>query len=250
MPSNHLESLGFVVENEEEFIAWIEQAVKESEEIVTDHGSYLFWSPGNGIELWLQMDENHTFHGYSPHFAGESRVPMGLAQRVQPRPDAPMSGGFYGWVNGQIEDGDVMGDTPFIFEAPDYDFYADLELPVMVDVQVTAFAHEAHIFAEQEEMAQSDKLPLPLAEESFFPTGTYQVEEGMGRPNAFFTGHVQSVSQRINPLTGEDFYWLKVQTFAFTLDVIISPLILDRPITEGSIIYCDATLFGKIYDEE
>lgn len=48
--------------------------IEDGERISIDRGAYVRWTPGHGVEMWVQINADNQRIGVSPHFAGQSRV--------------------------------------------------------------------------------------------------------------------------------------------------------------------------------
>src|SRR5258705_10884341 len=81
MPS-HMSDIGFHLTSENDFEQLVSQACREGEAWEADGGTYIRWEPGEGIELWVQLDQDKDVIGLNPHFRGKGLMLVGLAQEV------------------------------------------------------------------------------------------------------------------------------------------------------------------------
>jgi hypothetical protein len=250
---SHLSDLGFTV-TMEEFQRLVMQAATEGEVLPSAHGCYVRWSPGAGIELWVQADSEKQLVGCNPHFAGAGRMRVGLIKPLG-NPERPLDGGFYGWADPKDAEPE-SGEYPFVADAPDYDLIQERFTPLRtVEVQIAAFAHELHCFADEAAFDASQEGKPGFAAESFIPTGLFhhdieQLEAQTTREQAqaLFCGHILQAEQRTNPTTGSVFHALLVRTLGGTVDVVADPaLVQDRP-TVGGIVHGTFWLSGRILD--
>ena len=77
MPS-HFSDIGFVIESVQQFAELADRAANEGVAIPTAGGYYIHWSPGQGVELWVQCDTEQQIIGCNPHFVGPGRTMLGV----------------------------------------------------------------------------------------------------------------------------------------------------------------------------
>jgi hypothetical protein len=247
MPS-HMSDIGFALENEEDFRRIALLALENGEALEAGDGTYVKWSPGRGIELWLQLDTDETIVGLNPHFSGSARMPVALTARVTRSEDGFLDGGFHGWANPSAETAE-SGDYPFVFDAPDYQLYGGIELPSVLDVQLAAFAHELEAYESDEahEAAQADEMKF--APESFLPIGLFSPEGKRTDPPqalAILSGHVLATSIITNPVTDSEFCWARVRTLGGEVDMVADPQTLNGFLVEGGVVSGSFWLSGRL----
>lgn len=247
MPS-HLSDIGFQIEGEEAFQQLASRAYDEGEAFDTDLGTYVRWAPGEGVELWLQVDRGDNIVGINPHFAGRSLMRAGLTQRITREGGSSLDGAFYAWAN--PEGGEpASGDYPFVFDAPDYQMSSALSMPAIVSVQLAAFAHELQSYESDEAYDESQPEEMKFASESFIPSGTFSPEGGSLDPplaHAIFTGHVLETSIITNPATDNEFIWARVRTLGGEVEVVADPVLLNGPVVKGGVVSGSFWLSGLI----
>ena len=236
MPS-HMSDIGFQLNSEDDFHQLVAQACEEGEALEADNGTYIRWSPGEGIELWAQLDRDNDVIGLNPHFRGKSLMRVGLVQEVA-RPDGtPLDGAFHAWANPSEGDAE-SGEFPFVFDVPDYQL-RKVQLPSILQVQLAAFAYELQSYESDEAYEQSQSEEIKFASESFIPSGLFTPEGGATAPplaQALFTGHVRETSIVTNPITKNDFCWAKVRTLGGDVDVVADPVLLNGLLVEGGVV--------------
>lgn len=148
-----------------------------------------------------------------------------------------LDGAFYGWAN---PDGGITqsGDYPLVFDAPDFDLHRSLGLPVIMDVQLAAFARELHAFKGETEYYASG-WGESFAAESFVPSGFFEAADRDDPPQAYamFAGHVVETSLLTNPVTEAEFYWAKVRALGGEVDVVADPQLLAGTLIAGGIVW-------------
>ncbi|HKS29883.1 MAG TPA: hypothetical protein VJS44_18815 [Pyrinomonadaceae bacterium] len=268
-----LDDIGFPVPDAKSYMNLGIRVAEEGESIQTPVGTYLFWSQPNGIEVWVKIAEEgqHTYlHG---HFKGKARMSVAIVDKKEYESNALAEGCFVAYPNYvegqgfldknvacQYGDGTYSGYVPFLFDAPDYDKYAEIPLPFLAEIQLTAFPYAMKSFESADAWIdwQIENKIFPADEngnhgfigsEAFCPEALlYRRKDKDDYPKviAFITGLIVDTAIINNEETGEDFCWAKVLTIAGELDVVAAPDILDGPIVRYGVITCHAQLSGRI----
>ncbi len=244
---NLMTSLGFPVASEEDFYHFATQAVEQGEPLDVGTGTYLKWSTGNGIELWAQLDRNDVLVGLNPHFTGLARLTARLMARVLRAEGTELDGAFHAWADPDEENPE--GVYPFVFDTPDYSTYEALSLPVIADLQLTAFAHQLKGYPSEADYYEAQSGEIKFASESFIPEGLFEAaQDGNPAPEAqaFFTGCVEDAAAITNPATGVEFYWARVRTLGGVIDVVADPEVLEGPLVTGGTITGSFWLSGRL----
>lgn len=249
MPS-HMSTLGFLVQAREDFVGLARQTVGVGSRIeVSGPGSYQVWSPGEGIELWAQLDQRGEVIGLNPHFSGETRMRAGLIRRISRPRDSALDGAFYASAN-PPEDNPAHGAYPFVFDTPDYRAYDALQLPEIIPVQLAAFAHSLKAFDDEQAMRASDGGGIgSMAAESCIPSGTFTPDgKTIDPPKAevIFCGRVLETSRLTNPFTRRSFYWARMRTLGGEVDVVADPEIIKGTIVRDGIVGGTFWLSGRL----
>jgi len=112
--ASQMSAIGFPVATPADFGNLAVQSAKSAQQNfgVPGVGSYRLWSPGNGVELWAQLDQENKLIGLNPHFSGRARMQIQLVKHVAHPKDTVLDGAFYAWANhhGATTTG---GDYPF-----------------------------------------------------------------------------------------------------------------------------------------
>ncbi len=248
MPSQ-FSSLGFQVASGDDLAALASRVAERADTIDAGDGQYLRWAPPSGEQLWLQVRRNGDALGMNPHFGGRSAVRAALEARVSRPSHTPLDGTFLAWADPPA-DGAPGGAYPFAFDCPDAATLASIDLPVVVTLQVAAFAqqltvHESAAHYRRDQQAQG----LAFDSRSFIPSGLIAPS---GEPvvppesHALFTGHVLEASARQNSVTGEPFWWALVDTIGGTFDVVIDPTLIGAPVVAGNVVAGWFWLSGRV----
>jgi hypothetical protein len=248
--ASHMSSIGFPVQSVDEFKVLAKRAVAQAANTITipGVGYYRQWSPGAGVELWADVNQQIQILGLNPHFDGKARMRVKLVKRVIHPKDTILEGAFYGWANphsGVTSDGDY----PFCFSAPDYRMHDALALPCEVSVQLAAFPREVLAFENQDQAKSSNTWMSQLAPESCIPTGTFLPKGGQidpPNPEIMFRGTVLETSLLRNSETRQQFNWARVRTLGGELDVAADPAIVKGTIKKNGTIGSMCWLSGRI----
>ena len=248
MPS-HLSSIGFSAQAEalERYIA---RAAVEGEAIAVDGGRYVKWPAGQDAQLWLQVSRSDLLVGLNPHFTGQGRMHVGLTSRVTRSGDNVLDGAFHGWANPDSDDAN-SGAYPLVFDTPDHDVYRAVKLPIVLDVQLSSFAHRLDAYPSDEAFYDSQQREPKFAAESFIPSGLFKpTEDAIDPPRAYaiFTGHVLRTALLTNPATEARFHWAWVRTLGGEVDVVADPEVLNGRLVEGGVVSGSFWLSGQLPD--
>lgn len=244
---NHFTSLGFDVDNADDFERLVARASRDGDPIAAPSGYYLHYRIDEQVELWVQATPIGDLLDCVPHYSGESRLRIGVADLIR-RADRPLDGSVYGWVNptGPRADG---GDYPVVIKIPDYEIFRARVAPQsVVTMQVTAFTNEIAVFESDESFAEAQVERRKMAAESFIPAGLFS-DGDVGRTpeaHAIFSGHVRSITARTNPRTGKNFYHMTVSTFGGEYDVVTDSALLPQAPEIGWVIRGSFWLSGRL----
>lgn len=244
--------------------------------ISTPAGPYCWFAPGEGIEVWAMQEDENTLGHLHPHFTGESRIRVALVEKH--RENKPLTEGlFVAYFNHKegegIEsvheklrygDGTYTGVIPFVFAAPDYNCYSELQTPIVTDVQITAFPFKMTAYETEDEWidwqleqdriakgteAEEDDDPGFMAGASFIPSTMFydrKSPDDFPQPTASLSGIVLETAIITNPITQQDFSWAKIETAAGEMDLVVSPQLLEGYLVEGGIAAGDCYLSGRL----
>ncbi|MFZ5814167.1 MAG: hypothetical protein ACOY93_02530 [Bacillota bacterium] len=218
--ASHLSDVGFSVSSREELEALILQAVEEGEPRWCSQGCYVVWSPGNGVQLWAQVNQEGDLVGFAPHFDGPARLRATITRGVPDR-EFPLDGSL-----DCLADPEGRGDgegPPFLLDLPDAALaLAGLSAPTEGLLQVAAFAHDLRCHADERAFqASQDQAAVPLAPNYFIPAGLFtRDEEERPRAEALFAGRVKVAERLVNPVTGAPFWAMTVETLIGDLSVV------------------------------
>ncbi len=249
MPS-HLSSIGVPITSSEALQALASRLLPDADVYGTAAGRYFRCRSASGAELWLQADRKKRLMGANPHFAGASRVRLGLTERFHHPDDTELDGAFHAWVE-PPEDDPTTGTYPLVFDVPDAARFRSLALPRVEEVQLAAFAHELSVWPSEAAYleAHAERDSPALAVRSFVPSGlfTAQGEPAADREaQAILTGVVQHAERLDNEHGGGAFYWLLVDSFGGSFDVVCDPELLEQSPPEGAVVQGAFWLSGRL----
>ncbi len=250
---DHFSPIGFSIDSEDDLVSLIQQIISEVDDIPVKKGRYLRWSGESGAELWVQADRRNDIIGMAPHFAGSSRIRVGLSAQIRRPIDNALEGVFHAWAD-PSEENIESGAYPFLFEVPDIALIKDtIKLPGLATVQVTGFAEELKVYSSAEAFADSQDGESKLASRSFIPIGLFAANDGdvkQAEAKAYINGHVMETEEKINDLSGNSFVWALVETFGGVYDIVIPPSLVSEPLAEGFVVSGSFWLSGRVIDFE
>jgi hypothetical protein len=235
-------TLGFRANTNAEFADLAMTAATQGEPIRVSGGTYYRWSPGAGVELWAQADQDGRLVGLNPHFGGAARMRVGLINLIARERDSVLDGAFYGWADPEDDDPE-NGQYPFAFDLPNFRWHDEISLPTIATVQLAAFAHSLSAFESEEAFHARGSDEMKMAAESCIPSGTFSSPP---KSTVIFNGHVLEAAQLTNPQTQQMFWWARVRTLGGEFDVVADPEIVKGIIIQGGVIGGSAWLSGSI----
>ncbi|PIE47682.1 MAG: hypothetical protein CSA42_02645 [Gammaproteobacteria bacterium] len=220
---SNLSNIGFDIQNEEDFYSLVERAYEKSSRIKTKQGSYFKFSDESGAQLWIQMNSKNELIGANPHFEGKSKRKVSLTASID-RQESILDGAFHSWADPLEKDNPESDSYPFVFDVPDHKRYEEIEFPQTVEIQLSAFAQEFDYYESEDEFLNGQEGEPKWASQSFVPSGLFNPGEGEdpNSPEAFglFAGIIRESAKRKNLFTGQEFYWMLVDTLGGEIDVI------------------------------
>jgi hypothetical protein len=232
----HFDNVGFDVPTRDHLTALIRRTAREGRPIEAPHGMYFRWTPGAGIELWAGIDPQRELTAFNPHFAGSGRMRVRV-ERLDRDRQAPLTGSVHGVVAG------TDGSVPLSIDVPDFDVLTAPGDNVST-FQVAAFAHEVHVF-EDEQAFQASGAGRPAQ-----TLERVQDEDEVERSDALIAGVAAEVDTRENPVTGARFHWMLVRTVGGTVDVVADLEVISGPPAPGVIVYGEFWLSGRVIEPD
>lgn len=237
--SGHFDAIGFRIATSDDLVSLIDHILPVTERIRVASGFYHRWNGANGEEVWIQSDEHDAVTGANPHYSGQSQLHIRITAHLVRPDDAPLDGGFIAELLTGTGESQQM-EYPIVFDAPDARTYEDL-VPGFAEVQITAFAHEVKMYANDAAFLESQAgAQIKFGAQSFIPIGMFgEGAEGLPptpQPEAMFTGTVVDATTHQNLRTGESYHWALVETLGGRYDVVIDPSLLAECPPVGSIL--------------
>ena len=117
-------------------------------------------------------------------------------------------------------------------------------------VQLTAFPHRISLYADEQAFNAAER-ETPYAAQTFIPIGLMQQEtqdnaEGKVLPTAYISGSIKAAALRENPLSGEVFYHLVIDSYGGAIDLLAHPDLFPQAPAVGNIVETEAWLNGMI----
>lgn len=245
--ASHLSDIGFPVRGTGD----IEELVQRATEEGGLSEPYIRWAPGQGVELWLQVTPEGEVVGFNPHFAGAGRMRIGGVQLISSE-EFPLDGCIHGWADPEDEEAE-SGLFPLVIDIPDFEHVRGrIATGEAVTVQVAAFAHELSCYASDEAFDAAQEQGFKWAPEAFMPMGLFgpDGEDVPPRAEALLSGHVRQAELRTNPVTGEPFHCLSVQTLGGVVDVVADPSVVDGAPVVGGVVQGTFWLSGRVLGKQ
>ncbi|WP_459966891.1 hypothetical protein [Paenibacillus sp. JCM 10914] len=241
-----MSSIGFEVYSQEDFERLAELVYTSGKRMITKKGIYSYLESGKGIELWLQMNKRNEIIGLNPHYSGLSRIRVGLTNELMNDSNSILDGTFHAWADPADETVE-SGSYPFVFDMPNRANFGDIQVPQILNIQLTAFAHELSVYDDEDHYLESQESEMKFASESFIPSGLFGNEETPSA-TAIFSGKVIDTSVVTNEHTGATFYWALVKTLGGEIDVVADKGLLRKEMIPGGIISGSFWLSAKFLD--
>lgn len=253
------------------------QTLRFGNPVQTAEGRYFWYTPGQGIEVWAkEIGEGELHHLYA-HFIGETRIRVALVEK-RASPDNALADGlfvaYFKHKEGEgIEsvherlrygDGTYTGVIPFVFSVPNFNWYSNVELPLVTDIQITAFPFETICYETEDDWIESqleeERRAKPdvkeedldfLAGASFIPSAMLfekKSPDDFPRPTAALSGIVLETAILTNPVTGQDFSWARIETAAGDMDLVVTPELIQGYLIEGGVAAAHCYLSGRLPD--
>ena len=171
------------------------------------------------MELWFQANAVKKIIGCNPHFAGQGRMDAAIIETVF-APGRPMDGYFFGWAAPRDPANPYSGLHTIAANLPDFaDVDERILIPPVVTLQIAAFASELEFFPTETTFVESENGQFYGAEYGT-TVWIHAEQEGLPQPEVFLSGSVVASERRQNPITGQEFHTLLLQTDAGTIDVV------------------------------
>jgi hypothetical protein len=274
-----VENIGFPIGGVYSYMSLKTHLLRQGQIVRTPLGHYRWFTPGEGIEVWAKEEADGTLGHLHPHFSGGARLRAALVEK-RPNKDALTEGLFVAYFNHKegegIEsvhenlrygDGTYTGVVPFVFGSPDFNCHAELQIPLVTDVQITAFPSQVTAYETEDDwidwQLEQEKIEKgPNAEEddeeggffagaSFVPATMFFEKESpddFPLPMATLSGIVLETAIITNPVTEQDFSWARIETAAGEMDLVVNPQLLEGYLVEGGVAAGRCFLSGRLPD--
>ena len=250
-----LSDIGFADGNGYERLKLVQQMQEKGEIIKTANSTYSKWDEGSGCEVWSKMNGKEIDGRLHAHFQGSARMRVALIEKMRRASEALSDGAFLCWSTPCQGENWVSGKLPFVFDAPDYDRYDGLQLPKLVEVQLTGFAFQLTGFESEEDYEEAnppDDEGYYFAARHFIPS-VFTAERGENNELqgcfAEISGDVLDTAIITNPATEADFCWAKVLTIGGEVDMVCAPQFLNGYLVTGGVVCGHVLVMGRLIDE-
>jgi len=237
-----LSSLGFGTGSEQEFITLAERLATTVPVVPGD--PYAVWQSPSGAELWFHVSPDGTeIVGFTPFFAGESRVPVRLTARYPGNANTPHEG----IVAAELapEPG-LPGIHPLVYESVDTLRHRTLSLPSEGHARIVGFAHQVKAFASAADFEAARASDLTFAPQSFVPLGLFAGADAPPSAAALIVGRLARHREAVNEITGQPFHALFVEGLDASYDIVADPAAVEGALAAGGTVEVTCTLFGRL----
>lgn len=241
--ANHFSSLGFRVHDEGSFSDFVELAMEHASSPQKKGIRALCWDVLPGLEVWLQSNDDNEIVSCNIHYYGRTRLKGRVAGHLRAE-DQELDGALHLEINPDAE----SFDYPLIVDIPNFaSVIARADLGKNLSVQVTAFSHGMEVYESEEAFHASQTDDVKLGTKSLIPTGAFG-DEGP-RPEAMIAGKVLAAEEIKNPITGDPFWHLEVETFGGCVDVVADPELIEGTPAVGAVVHGTFWLSARLPDD-
>lgn len=250
---SNLSDIGFGIQSEEDFYSLLERAYEKSTPLKTTKGTYFQFSDKSGAELWIQMSKQNELIGVNPHFKGKSKRLVSITASID-RPESVLDGAFHSWAAPMENGNPESGAYPFVFDVPNHKKYDEIEIPQTIEIQLSAFAQELDYYESEDAFDNGQEGEPKWTSQSFVPSGLFNIDDGddPSPPEALgiFAGIIKLTEKSKNEFTGQEFYWMLVDTLGGEIDVLADPRFFENAIPNvGGVVHGQFWLSGNLLSE-
>ncbi|MFN8672149.1 MAG: hypothetical protein U0457_08750 [Candidatus Sericytochromatia bacterium] len=243
---SNMSNIGFNIKSQNDITNIAQKVAPISKIIEVNKGAYVAYSDKSGAELWLQVNNDHDFIGFNPHFKGKSKFNVSLIEGVE-RKSSDLDFAFYCWASPSEIGNPDSGLYNFVFDCPDGKKYKELEYPQDIMIQLSAFARKIDIYDNEDEFYNQQEEGWKLGAQSFIPTcydDNYPLEA-----YAILSGVIKEYKKLKNDLTGYQFYWFLADTYGGEVDIVADINIIKKEPQIKGVISGSFWLSGQLIEE-
>ncbi len=274
LPAKCFDAVGFKAADVAEFNHLLDVANLKGDHLASERCRYAIMHAANGSEVWQAFNSNLSLLNSNPHFTGQSRVSVQILQMFD------VASSVEGVLKVRTNPHDVAAPhISFAVNMPAWDFTRPLlkELkdkagggPLIVTLQITAFAEALECFESPEAYEEAHRPPPPPPDDhkrhkepetppepplppppmmNFLPSTI--VLEGTNRPQpqAGLSGFVESGHVLENPHTHQRTCHIGVRTIGMTIDLVADVAIVKGRPKRGGIVRGPVWLSARLSQE-
>ncbi len=224
---SHFSAIGIV--EELQIHASIEAALEHGTPVAASGAQTFKWNDESGAGLWVHATNGPEIECVTPVFRSDRRHALRFDGFAADEECRFCSGAQFAVV----EEGEMV--FPFVMQLADAMAVVN-ELPqpgTLADLSLTAFGEKVRLFEDEEAFSTAGtEDEIQFAAQSFIPAGMF----GGDPASAIINGIVRSADRRTNGVTGHDFWAVVVETFGFTIDVVVDVEDLESAPTSGNVL--------------
>lgn len=275
LPTRCFDAIGFKAPDTAEFNHLLDVANLKGHHLASERCRYAILHAGNGSEVWQAFNSNLSLLNSNPHFVGQSLVPVQILQMFD------VASSVEGLLKVRTNPHDAGAPhISFAVNMPAWDFTRSLlkklkdEVaggPLIVTLQITAFADALECFESPEAYEEAHRPPPPPVEDRHgrhkepetppepppppppmmcFHPSTHIVE-GTNRPQpqASMSGIVESGHVLENPVTNQRTCHIGLRTVGMTIDLVADVAVVKGRPKRGGIVRGPIWLSARLVEE-
>jgi len=219
--ADHLEALGFHVENSDQFESLALTALGHGSEVESPspHWRTVCWDLDGGPSLWVHVSERETIECFTPMLRSQESIRLFVANYFED-PECLHCSGLVLENRGGVDDGEAL--YPLAIQVPNI-LAVRRAVPAggSHEVRMTAIGESVEIYSDRRafeafhgKMGHTPDVFLPIG-----LVGSEPVERVQA--TAIISGTVLAAETRKNPHTGLPWHWARIETAGLVLDAAI-----------------------------
>jgi hypothetical protein len=202
-------------------------------------GQLALWTEPSGATVSVCLNADGVIECATPSFAATSRLRVRTLGIIA---DADCS--FCDLLHvGVLGDDETMV-YPLALQVDDLAVSRDrIVLDRVLTIRIAAFAEAISVWPNDDAYLTGQGGGVKMAAESLIPTGLFGSQ---AQARMTLAGHVRAAERRVNEATGSPFFWLAVQTYGGTYDVVVAAADLDAVPPDGAVVQASCWMVGRL----
>ena len=273
-PQRCCDAIGFKAPDTAEFNHLLDVANLKGHHLASERCRYAIMRLPNGSEMWQAFNSSLSLLNNNPHYLGQSRVPVQILQMFD------VASSVEGLLKVRTNPHDAGAPhIQFVANMPAWDFTRPLlkakkdavgSGPLIVTLQVTAFAESLECFDSPEAYEEAHRPPPPEPVEhgrhkepiappapppppppmiNFHPSGLMTENTSRPLPQAALSGIIESGHVLDNPVTGQKTCHIGLRTVGMTIDLVSDVAVVKCRPRRGGIVRGPVWLSARLVEE-